>query len=97
MHMLLHNEDIPHWLLILGTCAQVVFNLRFVYQWVYSERRKESSLPFGFWMLSLTGALMILTYAIFRLDPVLFLGHVFGSVVYVRNIVIGQRAKKALE
>lgn len=66
---LFRNEAIPMWLLIWGSVAQVIFTLRFVYQWVYSERRKESILPFGFWMLSLIGSLMILAYAIMRTDP----------------------------
>ncbi|QLE00455.1 lipid-A-disaccharide synthase N-terminal domain-containing protein [Galbibacter sp. BG1] len=85
---LFKNEEIPLWLLILGIVAQVLFTFRFIYQWIYSERRKESSLPAGFWLLSLLGALMILSYAIFRKDPVLLVGHSLGSVIYVRNLLI---------
>ncbi len=85
---LFRNEDIPLWLLILGIVSQVVFTLRFVYQWIYSEKKKESTLPFGFWMLSLIGSLLILTYAIIRKDPVLFIGHIFGATVYVRNLML---------
>lgn len=85
---LFRNEDIPFWLLILGIVSQVVFTLRFVYQWIYSEKKKESTLPFGFWMLSLIGSLLILAYAIIRKDPVLFVGHIFGATVYVRNLML---------
>lgn len=85
---LLNNEAIPNWLLVLGIIAQIIFTLRFVYQWIYSERNKESSLPFGFWMLSLLGSSLIFTYAIFRLDPILIAGHVFGIVTYVRNLML---------
>ena len=85
---LFRNEAIPLWLLILGIVSQVVFTMRFVYQWLYSEKKKESSLPFGFWMLSLIGSLLILTYAIIRRDPVLFLGHMLGATIYIRNIMI---------
>lgn len=85
---LFRNEDIPVWLLVLGIISQIVFTLRFVYQWVYSEKRKKSSLPFGFWMLSLIGSLLILTYAIIRKDPVLFVGHILGATVYIRNLMI---------
>lgn len=88
MDRLLKNEDIPVWLMVLGIVAQVIFTLRFIYQWVYSERKKESSLPMGFWVLSLTGSSMILAYAIFRADPVLFAGHIFGIVMYARNVVL---------
>ena len=82
------NEDIPYWLLTLGIVSQTIFTLRFVYQWLYSEKQKSSSLPFGFWALSLLGSLLILTYAIFRKDPVLFVGHILGTVIYVRNLII---------
>ena len=85
---LFRNEAIPLWLLILGIISQVVFTLRFVYQWIYSEKKKESMLPFGFWMLSLIGSLMILTYAIIRRDPVLFVGHILGTSIYIRNLML---------
>ncbi|WP_340077465.1 lipid-A-disaccharide synthase N-terminal domain-containing protein [Leptobacterium sp. I13] len=82
------NDAIPLWLLILGSVAQIIFTLRFVYQWFYSEKRKESSLPFGFWLLSLIGSSLILTYAIIRKDPVLFAGHALGIIIYTRNLLI---------
>ncbi|NRR91977.1 lipid-A-disaccharide synthase N-terminal domain-containing protein [Winogradskyella undariae] len=83
--LLFQNDAIPTWLLALGIVAQIVFTLRFVYQWIHSERHKASSLPLGFWVLSLIGAGLILTYAIIRKDPVLFVGHLFGLVIYARN------------
>jgi lipid-A-disaccharide synthase-like uncharacterized protein len=85
---LFRNDAIPVWLLIWGSIAQIIFTLRFVYQWLYSEKNKESSLPFGFWFLSLIGSIMILIYAILRKDPVLLIGHLLGSVIYFRNILI---------
>ena len=88
---LFFNEAIPIWLLILGTGAQILFNLRFVYQWIYSERTKISSLPLGFWTLSLLGASLILLYSVIRKDPVLFLGHCAGSVIYIRNIILSKK------
>ncbi|GGG53442.1 lipid-A-disaccharide synthase N-terminal domain-containing protein [Bizionia arctica] len=88
VELLFKNEAIPFWLLVLGIVSQVVFTLRFVYQWIYSERRKESVLPLGFWILSLIGSILILTYAIFRQDPVLFVGHILGMVIYIRNLVL---------
>ncbi len=91
---LFKNDDIPLKLLIWGSIAQVIFTLRFVYQWFYSEKIKESKLPFGFWLLSLIGAVMILTYAIFRKDPVLFIGQLFGSIIYMRNIIIGRKERR---
>ncbi len=93
IELLFKNEAIPMWLLILGVVAQIIFTLRFVYQWIHSERHKESTLPMGFWVLSLTGAALILTYAIIREDPVLFVGHLFGMIIYARNAYLIRRSK----
>ena len=90
---LFRNENIPLNLLLWGSIGQIIFTFRFVYQWIYSERRKESSLPLGFWLLSITGSIMILSYAIIRKDPVLFFGQSFGFVVYLRNIIIGLKSQ----
>ena len=87
------NENIPFTLLLWGSICQIVFTFRFIYQWIYSEKRKESSLPLGFWLLSLTGSIMILSYAVMRKDPVLFFGQSFGFIVYLRNIFIGLKSQ----
>lgn len=91
MYQLFNNKDIPFWLLLLGIFSQIIFTLRFVYQWVYSERKKSSHLPIGFWALSVFGASLILIYAIFRKDPVLLLGHGAGLIIYIRNIFIWRK------
>lgn len=91
--LLFRNQQIPLSLLIWGSIGQIIFTLRFVYQWVYSERQKESHLPFGFWLLSLIGSFMLISYAIYRKDPVLLLGQGFGFIIYSRNILIGWRGK----
>ena len=83
------NEDIPLWLVLFGSAGQIIFTLRFVYQWFYSHRRHESVLPRGFWIISLIGSGVIVAYGIFRKDPVLILGQSFGFVAYVRNLMLG--------
>ena len=88
IELLFRNKDIPLRLLLWGSAGQIIFTFRFIYQWIYSERRKESSLPLGFWLISLTGSMMILSYAVFRKDPVMFIGKMFGFIVYIRNIVL---------
>lgn len=93
LQRVLKNENIPVWLIILGVVAQIIFTLRFIYQWLYSEKHRSSELPFGFWLLSLTGSVMILIYAILRKDPVLLTGHLFGSFVYIRNLLILKKSK----
>jgi len=91
---LFENKDIPLWLLIWGSVAQIIFTFRFVYQWIYSEKIRDSHLPFGFWLLSLIGSSMILIYAVIRIDPVLFIGQLFGFFIYIRNIILGKKQNK---
>jgi lipid-A-disaccharide synthase-like uncharacterized protein len=93
----LTNSDISRTLMVWGVISQIVFTFRFIYQWYYSEKRKQSILPMGFWLISLTGSLMVLSYAIVRRDPVLFIGQAFGLVVYSRNIIIGLRQKNSIQ
>jgi lipid-A-disaccharide synthase-like uncharacterized protein len=85
---LFKNVDIPLWLLLLGSAGQLVFSFRFVYQWIRSESEKESVLPVKFWAISIAGSLIIFVYAIFRLDPVLFVSNLIGLFVYARNILL---------
>ena len=88
------NEDVPLWLLIYGSLGQIIFTLRFIYQWVYSRKRHESILPLGFWLISLLGSAIIVSYAIVRHDPVLILGQSTGLVVYIRNIWILKKQRR---
>lgn len=87
-HSILKNEDVTLFWMIWGTAAQIVFISRFFYQWIYSEKEKESLLPLGFWIISTIGSLMIFTYSISRLDPVLFAAHSLGLFIYTRNILL---------
>lgn len=91
---LFFNENIPLWLIIWGSIGQVIFTFRFVYQWMYAEKHQKSSLPMGFWVLSFIGSLLILSYAVIRKDPVLFIGQLFGFIIYSRNIIIGKNDRK---
>ena len=88
LDLLFKNENIPNWLLALGIVSQTVFTFRFIYQWIYSEKTRTSSLPIGFWILSLSGSILIMAYAIFRNDWVLILGHGLGMIIYSRNIYL---------
>jgi len=93
---ILGNKDISSSLLLWGVIGQVVFTFRFVLQWLYSEKRKQSILPIEFWLFSIVGSLMVLSYAIIRRDPVLFIGQLFGFVVYFRNALLWWRQRQAL-
>lgn len=91
---LFKNEDIPLWLIVFGSAGQVIFTLRFVYQWAYSHRKSESLFPTGFWIISLVGSMTIVSYGCIRQDLVLIVGQSFGLVAYIRNLIIGHRARK---
>ena len=94
LHRFIFNDTVPPGLLIFGSAGQVIFTFRFIYQWIYSFRRKESVLPAGFWIISLVGSSTIIASGIVRADPVLIIGQSFGFVAYLRNLVIGFRAKR---
>lgn len=93
-HSIFDNKNISSLLLVWGSAGQIIFALRFLYQWLYSERIKESALPLGFWLISIVGSAMIIIYAIFRKDPILLIGQLFGFIVYLRNIMISLKEKK---
>lgn len=92
----LNNTKIPLWLIIWGSAGQIIFTLRFVYQWIYSMRRNESLLPVGFWIISLVGSGIIASYGIIRVDPILILGQSVGFIAYTRNIVIYRKELKTM-
>ena len=89
----LSNDNIPLWLLLFGVAGQFTYEIRSVYQLVYSYRRKESILPLGHWVLAVIGSVMIITYGIIRHDWVLVIGQ-FAVVFSIRNIMIYFSAKK---
>jgi len=74
--------------LIIGFVGQGLFASRFVVQWIYSERKKESSIPISFWYLSIFGGIGLLIYAISRKDPVIITGQLFGIIIYTRNLIL---------
>ena len=83
--------------LIVGFAGQVVFTGRFVLQWLYSELKKRSVIPVGFWYLSMLGSALLLVYAIYREDPVFIIGQSFGLLVYLRNLQLIARHKEQKE
>ncbi len=78
----------------IGFLGQSLFFSRWLLQWFSSERREESHIPISFWYLSLAGSVIVLAYAIHKIDPVFIAGQSVGTVVYVRNLILLYRAKK---
>ena len=79
--------------LSVGLAAQAFFSMRFVVQWIVSERRKASVMPLAFWLFSVCGGLMLLTYAIHRRDPVFVVGELVTTSIYLRNLQLLRRAR----
>ena len=77
--------------LSIGFFGQGLFFMRWVVQWVASERNAVSHVPIAFWYLSLIGGLITLAYIIYRKDPVLILGQSVGALIYLRNLVLIHR------
>ncbi len=78
-------EQFDAWI-VLGFVAQALFTMRFVVQWIASERAKRSVVPVAFWLFSLGGGTLLLIYAIQRQDPVFIAGQGFGLIIYIRNM-----------
>jgi lipid-A-disaccharide synthase-like uncharacterized protein len=71
--------------------------MRFILQWVQSERARRSVIPIAFWYFSLAGSIVLLTYAIHRQDPVFILGQAGGIVIYLRNLYLISRERQAAD
>ena len=79
---------------IFGFPAQSMFMMRFLIQWIASERARRSVVPVAFWYFSLAGGLTLLAYAIHRRDPVFIFGQALGTVIYVRNLWLIHAARR---
>jgi lipid-A-disaccharide synthase-like uncharacterized protein len=77
--------------LVIGFLGQACFFSRFLVQWMASERAGRSLVPRAFWYLSIAGGMIVLSYAIWRRDPVFILGQSVGLFVYLRNLVLLRR------
>jgi len=87
-------QEIPTSWLILGFLGQALFSMRFVIQWIYSEKHKKSIIPIAFWYFSLAGGITLFTYALLRQDPVFIAGQGLGLFVYVRNLMFIRKEKE---
>src|SRR5580698_8867347 len=92
--------ELLHWLqqqldlwALFGLCGQLLFMMRFIYQWLASERAKKSVMPEAFWYFSLGGGLVVFVYALHQQDIVFILGQGLGVFIYLRNIYFIWRHK----
>jgi len=83
------------WWVILGFVAQGLFTMRFLVQWIASERAGRSVIPLAFWLFSIGGGVLLLVYALYRKDAVFIAGQAFGVFVYLRNLYFVLHERKA--
>jgi lipid-A-disaccharide synthase-like uncharacterized protein len=97
------TETLSHWWaaiavrdaawLCVGLTGQAMFSARWIVQWLVSERTGRSIMPEVFWYLSFVGGLLVLSYGIHRLDPVIILGQ-FGVLIYARNLFFIRKKRR---
>src|SRR5438045_7277106 len=83
------------YLVILGLIGNAIFSMRFLVQWVASERQGESVIPVSFWYWSIAGSVIMCFYFIFRRDPVGILAYLPNSMIYIRNLMLIRKRKFA--
>jgi lipid-A-disaccharide synthase-like uncharacterized protein len=86
--------ELDFWV-ILGFIGQTMFTMRFIVQWISSEKKKESVIPISFWYFSLAGGVVTLFYAIHRMDPVFILAYLPGNFIYLRNLYFVYKKRQA--
>jgi lipid-A-disaccharide synthase-like uncharacterized protein len=82
------------WLVLIGYAGQALFTMRFLVQWIATERARKSVFPVAFWFFSIGGGLLLFGYALVKRDPVFILGQGFGVFVYLRNLYFVYRERR---
>ena len=81
--------------LIIGFGGQFIFFLRFIVQWIASEKKKDVVIPMAFWYLSIAGTIIILIYSIHIHDIVFITAQILSLGIYARNIALARRFASA--
>lgn len=92
--LVLFGITITPWKLV-GLGGAFIFGIRFLIQWIASERAKKSVIPFGFWECSAIGCILTLSYfAIHKRDSVGVLQNLLPLPIYLRNLYFRYSQKK---
>lgn len=82
------------WLVLFGLSAQTMFMMRFIVQWISSERAGRSVMPVAFWWFSLSGGCMLIIYGLLKAELVIIVGQVPALIIYSRNLFLIGREKR---
>ena len=80
---------------LVGFLGQLLFTARFLVQWIASERAGRSVVPVAFWYFSVGGGLILFGYALYRRDPVFIVGQGMGTFIYLRNLMLIAKERRA--
>ena len=83
------------WLVLFGYIGQLMFTMRFLVQWIATERARKSVFPVAFWFFSIGGGVLLFVYALMKKDPVFILGQGFGVFIYARDLYFVYRERRA--
>jgi lipid-A-disaccharide synthase-like uncharacterized protein len=83
------------WWLLVGFAGQALFMMRFLVQWIHSERVRRSVVPLAFWHFSILGGVTLLVYSVHRRDPVFITGQLLGILIYLRNLYLIRAEREA--
>ena len=86
-----------NWVVVVGYVGQTLFAMRFVVQWIATERARRSVFPVAFWFFSIGGGVLLFGYALAKKDPVFILGQGFGLFVYLRNLYFVYRERRTTD
>jgi lipid-A-disaccharide synthase-like uncharacterized protein len=86
-------NDSPLWICI-GCAALILFNGRWIVQWIQSEKKSESHVPMSFWWQSLIGAVLYTFYGIHKRDSVFIVGYGMAVIPCARNLIFLYRKRR---
>ena len=79
---------------VIGFAGIGTFGTRFLVQWLYSEKHKESRVPVIFWWQSLVGTFLCLAYFLRQQDSVGVAGYLLNVIPYSRNLMLVYRKRR---
>jgi len=79
----------------VGWAGQVLFTLRILHQWYFSEKEGRSHVTPAFWWYSLLATPLLLVYILHREDPVFIVGLLVNGFLYARNLRLALQRGRA--
>ena len=83
-------------MIVVGFAGQGLFAMRFIIQWLTSEKQAKSVIPIAFWYFSIGGGSVLFLYAVWREDLVFMSGQGLGLFIYLRNLYFVRRSVTAM-